>query len=210
MENKPTNQPHKPDSWSSFYDRAAGWGPSVPLLRAIEKFQNEGTKLKKLTAVDLGCGEGRDTAELLKRGLHVIAIDSEADAIERICQRIDILPNDIKRLQTLVAPIEKAEWGKVDLINANLVLHLLSRDELPQIWKRITKSLKHGGRFSGTIVGKQDRRCQQATRFSQPEIEELFEESFAIEFINESQDLVKRLDQTHYTSHTFEVVARKF
>jgi trans-aconitate methyltransferase len=41
-------------------------------------------------AVDLGCGAGRDTAELLRRGWRVLAIDAEAEAIRRLLERRDL------------------------------------------------------------------------------------------------------------------------
>jgi SAM-dependent methyltransferase len=197
------------DSWAAYYNRASTWGPSAPLLRAIDEFQKQGIKLRKLSAVDLGCGEGRDTAELLKRGFHVIAIDSEAEALKRVSNRHDILSNDKKRLQTVIARFEQAEWGKVELVNANLSLHLCPREYLPVLWQKITKSLRRGGRFAGTLVGRKDRRCEEATRLSQRELDELFLDSFDVEHLGESEERIQRLNGTHYYTHMFSVVARK-
>ncbi|MEC4815643.1 MAG: methyltransferase domain-containing protein [Scytonema sp. PMC 1069.18] len=41
-------------------------------------------------AVDLGCGDGRDTVELLRQGWRVLAIDGEAEAIARLLNRPNI------------------------------------------------------------------------------------------------------------------------
>ncbi|MGQ9869558.1 hypothetical protein [Leptodesmis sp.] len=41
-------------------------------------------------AVDLGCGDGRDTVELLRRDWQVLAIDGEPQAIARLLERPDI------------------------------------------------------------------------------------------------------------------------
>nr|WP_312508672.1 class I SAM-dependent methyltransferase [Pseudomonas luteola] len=38
-------------------------------------------------ALDLGCGTGRDTLELLARGWDVIAVDAQAEALERLSIR---------------------------------------------------------------------------------------------------------------------------
>ena len=63
--------------WARYYD-ASGDDPRKTLLAAVERFAAPGL------AVDLGCGTGRDTVELLRRGWHVVAIDSEEEAISRL------------------------------------------------------------------------------------------------------------------------------
>ena len=52
-------------TWSRYYD-AAGEQPRETLLFALERFDAEaGAKGESLFAVDLGCGTGRDSAELV-------------------------------------------------------------------------------------------------------------------------------------------------
>ena len=59
-------------------------------------------------AVDLGCGGGRDIAEMLRRGWAVLAIDAEATAIERLAARDD-LPST-GRLETRIGRFEEIDW----------------------------------------------------------------------------------------------------
>jgi len=66
--------------WTRYYD-AAGVDPRPTVLAALERFDRESPGAR--FAVDLGCGTGRDTLELLRRGWRVLAIDSQAEAIER-------------------------------------------------------------------------------------------------------------------------------
>src|SRR6266540_4136628 len=67
-------------TWTRYYD-AAGEQPRETLLFALERFDAEaGATARGLFAVDLGCGTGRDSAELLRRGWRVLAIDAEAEA----------------------------------------------------------------------------------------------------------------------------------
>jgi SAM-dependent methyltransferase len=66
------------EGWSRFY-AAAGTDPRETLLDALDRFEAE--KRAPGTAVDLGCGTGRDTLELLRRGWRVVAIDSQPEAI---------------------------------------------------------------------------------------------------------------------------------
>ncbi|HKW53315.1 MAG TPA: class I SAM-dependent methyltransferase, partial [Stellaceae bacterium] len=59
--------------WDEYYERVAGRPPRPTLLAALERFGAEGGQ----SALDLGCGDGRDTIELLRRGWRVLAIDAE-------------------------------------------------------------------------------------------------------------------------------------
>ncbi|WP_354669623.1 methyltransferase domain-containing protein [Pseudomonas sp. WAC2] len=52
------------------------------LLRALDHW-NGPTGV----ALDLGCGTARDTLELLARGWDVIAVDAQAEALERLSIR---------------------------------------------------------------------------------------------------------------------------
>ena len=63
-------------------------GPLLPARRRRPARDAASTRLDRFAApglaVDLGAGTGRDTAELLRRGWRVIAIDREPEAIDRL------------------------------------------------------------------------------------------------------------------------------
>ncbi|MGB7275490.1 MAG: hypothetical protein WBC69_19530 [Geitlerinemataceae cyanobacterium] len=61
--------------WKAYYDVVADRPPRETLLKALQHFEIPGF------AVDLGCGDGRDTVELLRRNRHVFAIDAQSEAI---------------------------------------------------------------------------------------------------------------------------------
>jgi SAM-dependent methyltransferase len=140
------------NSWHNYY-AAAGDAPRDTLLLALERFDREG---RLGLAVDLGCGTGRDTFELLHRGWEVIAIDSEEEAITRLEARLRAIDGAADRVSTRVSTFRDASWPKVDLINASFALPFSSRLDFETTWARIRKALLPGGRFSGHLFGDQD------------------------------------------------------
>jgi trans-aconitate methyltransferase len=83
--------------WLAYYQAVAGRPPRNTLLTALNYFEAEAPVDSPRVAVDLGCGDGRDTVELLRRGWQVLAIDGEAQAIARLLERPDM---NRDRLQT--------------------------------------------------------------------------------------------------------------
>jgi SAM-dependent methyltransferase len=142
------------DTWARYYD-AAGDDPRDTLLGALEGFDREARAADDLFAVDLGCGTGRDTAELLRRGWNVLAIDSEAVAIERLVRRPD-LDGGSARLETQVASFEDAVWPDADLVNSSFALPFCPPEHFGALWERIVSSLRPGGRFCGQLFGDRD------------------------------------------------------
>ncbi|MGB3636169.1 MAG: class I SAM-dependent methyltransferase [Rivularia sp. (in: cyanobacteria)] len=140
-----------PRSWSDYYKAIANRPPRETLLTALTNFERDLSKAESKIAVDLGCGEGRDTVELLRRGWNVIAIDAEEEAITRLLQRSDI---NTKLLQTHVAQFENIRLPEsVNLINASFSLPFCEPKSFADLWNKIVCSLAHGGRFSGQLFG---------------------------------------------------------
>lgn len=111
------------EGWSRFY-AAAGTDPRETLLDALARFEAE--KRAPGKAVDLGCGTGRDTLELLRRGWRVVAIDSQPEAIERLRTHPEAVAA-VDRLETVCAPFEDAEWPAADLVNSSFALPSVRR-----------------------------------------------------------------------------------
>jgi tellurite methyltransferase len=133
--------------WAAFYDAVADRPPHETVIGALDRFQAAGF------AVDLGCGDGRDTMELLRRGWRVFAIDAEPEAIRRLERRAESMP----ALETLVAPFDEAEWPEADLVNAGFSLPFCPPSRFAGVWTRIVASIRPGGRFSGQLFGDRDQ-----------------------------------------------------
>jgi tellurite methyltransferase len=142
------------DTWTRYYD-AVGDEPRETLLHALNRFEREPGRGDEPFAVDLGCGSGRDTVELLGRGWRVLAIDSEPDGIDRL-ERRAAGSGGAARLETLVASYEDAVWPSSDLVNSSYALPFCPPDCFDAVWSRIVSSLCPGGRFCGQLFGDRD------------------------------------------------------
>jgi SAM-dependent methyltransferase len=134
--------------WSDYYRKTEGRPPRPTLLFALDRFAAPGF------AVDLGCGEGRDTIELLRRGWSVLAIDAEPAAIAGLTARADLPPG--ARLETRLARFEETEWPEADLVNASFALFFVAPGTFKPLWEKVVASLKPGGRFAGQLLGERD------------------------------------------------------
>jgi SAM-dependent methyltransferase len=188
--------------FGDYYDATAARPPRRTLLAALERFAAPGN------AVDLGCGDGRDTIELLRRGWVVIAIDAEAEAIARLTARPDLAAG--ARLETRVARFEDARWPSCDLVNSSFALPLCPPPAFPALWQRIVASLQPGGRFAGQLYGDRDGWAGNPgmTHMTRAAAERLLQ-ALDVELFEEEQSdtVTPRGKPKHW--HIFHVVARR-
>src|SRR5690606_3661669 len=64
--------------WPGYFEVVLGKPARETLVDALARFERDGAAPG--FAIDLGCGEGRDSAELLRRGWRVLAIDGHESA----------------------------------------------------------------------------------------------------------------------------------
>jgi len=193
-------------SWQEYYARTGTRPPRPTLLFALDRFDAEG--LAGGFAVDLGCGNGRDTIELLRRNWRVLAIDAEPDAIAGLLARTDLPPG--ARLETLVARFEDADWPAAELVNASFALPLCPPARFAALWRRITASLRPGGRFSGQLYGERDTWAGDATiTVHTRAAAEALLDGLEVEHFREEEDdsVTPRGRPKHW--HIFHIVARR-
>jgi trans-aconitate methyltransferase len=143
------------DNWKAYYKKTGARQPRETLLYALENFENEQANNEQtLKAIDLGCGNGRDTVELLRRGWQVLAVDSQQSAIDGLLSRQEVDENVL--LETMTSRFEQITLPESDLINASFSLPLVSPLDFPDLWDRMLMSLAPGGRISCQLYGDRD------------------------------------------------------
>ncbi|MSO76376.1 MAG: methyltransferase domain-containing protein [Alphaproteobacteria bacterium] len=191
--------------WAAYYAKTAGRPPRATLLAALDRFEKEG---RTGFAVDLACGTGRDTIELMRRGWPTLAIDAEPAAIATLRARPDLPPG--ARLDVRLGRFEDADWPECDLVNASFALPICPPERFAALWQRIAASLKPGGRFSGQLYGDRDswRGRPGMTHHTRSQAEALLA-GLDVEMFGEEEEnsVTPRGEAKHW--HIFHIVAKK-
>lgn len=137
-------------SWS-LYNASGAEKPARPrLIETLNRFFPH----SKGHALDLGCGGGRDSRELLSRGWTVDAVDSDVDAMALT----SMLHKNFSGLNVRQKNFESLELqeNRYDLINASFSLPFCRPEKFSVFWAQLRRSLKPGGALSGELFGLND------------------------------------------------------
>jgi tellurite methyltransferase len=192
------------NDWSGYYDGQVGREPRDLLLEVLASFEREE---RTGTAVDLGCGIGIETAELIGRGWSVLAVDAQEEAIRRVRRRI--VARDAPRLRTEVSRMEGVTFPPADLVFASFSLPFCRPEAFPDLWGRLRSSLRPGARFAGELFGDRDTWASdpQMTFFHVEAARRLFDGLELESFVEEEKDDEGWNEQKHW--HVFHVIARR-
>ena len=195
------------DYWARYYTVTAERPAWPTVRRAIELFVAERQARPRL-AVDLGCGAGRDTRELLNSGWRVLAIDRENAAIAAL--EAATSPHLRPALETRVVDLAAVDVPSCDLVNASLSLPFLPPDAFWGTWQRILAALPVGGRFAAMLFGDRDGSTADPSMTCPPPAEIRANlGSFEMEhWSDREEDTLTALGEPHHF-HLVELVARR-
>lgn len=189
--------------WAAYYRRQQDRPPRRTLLAALDRL---GQPDPDALAVDLGCGDGRDIVEILRRGWKVIAVDSEPEALRQLSARD--LPG-AERMTAVLARFEEVPLPiGVRLVNSSFAMPLCEPDRFHALWTRIRDALPVGGCFSGQWYGVRDSwHGRPGITFLQRREAEAMLDGLEVEMFEEeeSDGVTPRGKAKHW--HIFHVVA---
>jgi len=193
--------------WAEYFEAIEGREPRETVLEAIRLFDADpGDSIR--FAVDLGCGEGRDSAALLRAKWKVHAIDGHPDGIRRLLARNDL--GAPKNLSTQLAPFESVELPECDLLNASFSLPFCNPDHFDRLWSQIVRSIRSGGRFSGQLFGNRDTWASIADRSHHTKHQvEQYLLPFEVELLKEEEREGQDCNGIEKHWHLYHIVARK-
>jgi SAM-dependent methyltransferase len=190
--------------WAAYYRQLRDRPPRKTLVAALDAFGETTDAL----AVDLGCGDGRDIVEILRRGWRVVAVDAEPEALRQLAARN--LPNG-ERITPIMARFEDVPLPLgVQLVNSSFAMPLCEPERFHALWTRIREALPPGGRFSGQWYGPRDSWMgRPGMTFLDRDAALGLLEGFDLEMFEEEETdgTTPRGKPKHW--HIFHIVARK-
>lgn len=201
--------------WPEYYTAVDGKPPRDTLLKAASLFSNEpvpsGGGVR--TAIDIGCGSGRDAHELLRQGWQVWATDIHPDSQKWTVEGAP--PNAVARLSYVQAAMEElpvnSELPKaVSLINASFALPFCRPEAFESVWRWIGRVTVDGGRFAGQFFGDRDEwMCvRPKSHFTRAQLEQLFC-GWKLEHLEEVEKEGDDATGKPKYHHVFHIVARR-
>ncbi len=199
------SQQDRSAGWAAYYDKLRDRPPRKTVLCALDLF---GPPASDALVTDLGCGDGRDVVEMVRRGWNVVAVDAEPAALQQLAARQ--MP-DAGRITPIAARLEDVPLPVgVKWVNSSFAMPLCEPPRFRALWERIREALPAGGRFTGQWYGLRDSWAGRPgiTFLARVEAEALLA-GFDVEMFDEEEadSVTPRGNPKHW--HIFHIVARK-
>ena len=140
-----------PRDWDAVYAASPeyffGEEPSLPARSALRFFRMFGGDPAGALALDLGCGEGRDTAFLTGAGFQVVARDVAPSGLEKTRALLARRSVPAERVDLALGDVRDFDYpaDAYDLTLAANVYQFLPPDEVPGHVRRLQIATKPGG-----------------------------------------------------------------
>lgn len=123
-----------------------GDAPSEWLVACVDQLYPSDVSRRRLRALDLAAGPGRDALALASRGIHVTAVDVSASGLSQL--RESARARDLgERIDTRRGDMRAFNFGTArwDVIVATTAFDHVPRDDFAALLPKITRSLTPGG-----------------------------------------------------------------
>jgi SAM-dependent methyltransferase len=140
------------ERWRQFYAHTAGREPRALLVEALHLLgPGDGRQ-----AVDLGCGDGTDTLEMLRRGWRVLAVDGHPMGLATLRSRLDGAAG-ADRVEIVQAPmVAVLPLPAASLVHAGFSLPYCAPGDFRSVFEGVRRALAPGGLFAGQLFGDRD------------------------------------------------------
>jgi len=146
--------------WQKIYkQKKFYWGlkPYPLLLKYIDKIPSG-------NALDIGCGEGRNSIFLESHGFNVDAIDNEKEAIKKLKKYIK--EKNIKNIKPQLININNFKFknNKYTIVTSFHVLDFLKLSEIEKLIKKLKKSVKKKGYLLFSVFSTKEPAYHKITK----------------------------------------------
>lgn len=142
----------EPDDWSSYYRWTDGRDVRPLFAKGMAAVAAAG--LEPGVALDIGFGDGTESAALLRTGWHVTAIDPSTAAIELL--RAKVPPPLLDHLEIVTSDAESADLPAFDLLYAGYAMSFVHPERFAEVWARVRERLRPGGVLVVNVFGVHD------------------------------------------------------
>lgn len=199
--------------WAEYYRKSAGRQVRPLAIQAASLAPAPGY------AVDLGSGDGTESAFLLGRGWSVCAVDQEPAALQHLESKV----KDSYGLTSVVSRLEDFHPSPADLLLACLSLPFVPPDRFEALWSSIASALKPRGILAVNLLGDRDSWSPDAPASQERAAGELAVHGMTFHTREQAKALVQSLNvvefsETEYDGgsgrgpkhwHRFDILAQK-
>ncbi|MEV6299136.1 class I SAM-dependent methyltransferase [Actinoplanes sp. NPDC051861] len=139
-----------PDHWAEYNARQAT-RDIRPLCRRAMDLAGSGAGR---TAIDLGCGGGRETRALLEAGWRVTAVDNEPGTQARLLRTVGGIHAALTVRVEAFAKVK--DLPPADLVYAGYSLPFTGPPSFSALWTLLRSTLRPGGRLAVNLFGVHD------------------------------------------------------
>lgn len=187
------------------YYSSEEWYYKLPPSEELEEFLGRGSDFGGQSALDVGCGEGRDSILLASKGFSVVSVDASSSAIKKLSAFA--LKNGLK-IDTRQADATQLDLpaNSYDVICAVTLFDHLNVGDGRKLASKLTRALRPGGFLfvevfttsdPGYLGGEASETAHFIRHYFSPgELRDLFSELKEISYVEQLEE-----DATHGPVH---------